>query len=336
MATLPATGAPPSTPLPGHLRELRWRTWRGVVWRSLWNFFDDKCADQAAALTYYAVLALFPAAIVVVALVNLVSDGRSAVHAILRILADLGVGEVAANSTLTAVLDAVVNQRSSASVLLGFGLLGALWSGANYIGAFTRASNAIYGVTEGRPFWKLRPLQFLLSAVALVLIAVLAIGLVISGPLVDAVGNAVHAPAALRTAWTIGRWPVLVGIVMLLLALLFWVAPNVRQPRFRWLTLGGAVALGVWALVSFGFGLYVANFNSYDRTYGSLGAIIAFLVWLYLSNSAVLLGVEINAQVQRGRQLQAGAAQAYAPLPPKVPGDDPACPQRPFSPAPGG
>jgi membrane protein len=316
-AATPIAAADASGRLPTRLRQLHWPTWRGVLWRSLVNFFDDACADQAAALTYYAVLALFPSAIVVVALVNLVSDGTTAVNALLGILTDLGMGSVAADDSVTTVIETVVSQQSSAKVLLGFGLLGALYSASNYIGAFTRASNYIYGVTEGRPWWKLRPLQVGLSAIALVLMAAVATGLVISGPLVDAVGNLVGADETARTVWTIGRWPVLVAILMLLLSLLFWVAPNVRQPRFRWLSLGGAVALLMWGVVSFGFGLYVANFNSYDRTYGSLGAIIVFLVWLFLTNSAVLLGVEINAQVQRGRQLQAGVADTRTPLPPR-------------------
>jgi membrane protein len=171
--------------------------------------------------------------------------------------------------------------------------------------------------------WRLRPLQVGLSVLALVLMAVVAAGLVISGPLVDAVGNAVHAGGTARTAWSIGRWPVLVMILMLVLSMLFWIAPNVQQPRFRWLTVGGAVALLVWAAATFGFGLYVANFGSYDKTYGSLGAIIAFLVWIYLSNSALLFGVEMNCEVQRARALEADEPDPFPPLPPKKPADPP-------------
>ncbi|OJF11831.1 YihY/virulence factor BrkB family protein [Couchioplanes caeruleus] len=317
-----ATTRPTVRSLPRGIRQLRWSTWRGVLWRSANGYLDDECADLAAALTYNAVLAVFPVAIVVVALVNLVTDGRTAVSTILGILEDLGAGSVVGNDNFRAVLDAVIVEQGSPKTLLGFGVLGALWSASAYVGVFTRASNRIYGVKEGRPVWKLRPLQILLSAVALVLMAVVGTGLVISGPLVDAVGNVLHADSTARTAWSIGRWPVLVMILMLLLSLLFWIAPNVRQPRFRWLTLGGAVALLVWVLASFGFGLYVANFGSYDETYGSLGAIIAFLVWLYLANSALMLGVEINAEVQRGRHLQAGETDPDPPLPPKEPAED--------------
>jgi membrane protein len=194
------------------------------------------------------------------------------------------------------------------------------------VSAFSRASNRIYGVREGRSWWKLQLLEIALAAVGLVLLAMAGAGLVISGPLVDAVGDALHASTATRVLWSAGRWPVLVVIGIVLLSLLFWIAPNVKQPRFRWLTLGGAVALVIWAIVTFGFGLYVANFGSYDRTYGSLGAIMAFLVWLYLSNTAVLLGVQVNAQVQRGRLIQAGDGDPTTPLEPRVSAADPGAP----------
>jgi membrane protein len=157
-----------------------------------------------------------------------------------------------------------------------------------------------------------------------VLMALVATGLVISGPMVDAVGNALGAGSTARLAWSIGRWPVLVIMLMLVLSILFWIAPNVQQPRFRWLTVGGTVAMLAWAAATFGFGLYVANFGSYDKTYGSLGAIIAFLVWIYLSNSALMLGVEINCEVQRARALQAGEPDPFPPLPPKTAPDAPA------------
>lgn len=315
----PARGARPRS-----IHQLHWSAWRGVVWRSLNGFLDDDCSDLAGALTYNAVLAVFPGAIVVVALVNLVADGRTAVNTIIDILKDLGAGSVVADPSFTAVLDAIVVQQSSAKVLLGFGVLGALWSTSNYVGVFTRASNRVYGVAEGRPWWRLRPLQVAMSAIALVFMALVAAGLVISGPMVDAVGNALGAGSTARLAWSIGRWPVLVIMLMLVLSMLFWIAPNVQQPRFRWLTVGGTVAMLAWAAATFGFGLYVANFGSYDKTYGSLGAIIAFLVWIYLSNSALMLGVEINCEVQRARALQAGEPDPFPPLAPKKAPDTPA------------
>ncbi|MEV7330346.1 YihY/virulence factor BrkB family protein [Micromonospora sp. NPDC093244] len=311
--------------LPRRVRQLNWRTWRGVLVRSVRNFVTDNCSDWAAALTYYGVLALFPSAIVVVALVGLVSSGERTVDTVVDLANQVGAGSVLTDDEggVVGVIRSVVVEQSNPKLLLSFGLLGALWSASGFIGAFTRASNAIYGVTEGRAVWKLRPLQIGLAAITLVLLAVVALGLIVSGPVTDAVGDLVNAGGLARRVWSVAKWPVLAMIMMVLLSLLFWIAPNVRQPRFRWLTPGGAVALVSWALVSFGFGLYVANFASYDATYGSLGAAIAFLVWLYLSNSALMLGVQINAEVQRGRQLQAGDPDPEEPvLPPRKPADD--------------
>ncbi|WCN83594.1 YihY/virulence factor BrkB family protein [Micromonospora sp. LH3U1] len=313
------------TGVPRRMRQLSWRTWRGVLVRSVQGFVNDNCSDWAAALTYYGVLALFPSAIVVVALVGLVSTGERTVDTVVDLVNQVGAGSVLADDEggVVGVIRSVVLEQSNPKLLLSFGLLGALWSASGFIGAFTRASNAVYGVSEGRPVWKLRPLQIGLAAITLVLLAVVALALIVSGPVTDAVGDLINAGGLARTVWSVAKWPALAMIMMVLLSLLFWIAPNVRQPRFRWLTPGGGVALLVWALASFGFGLYVANFGSYDTTYGSLGAAIAFLVWLYLSNSALMLGVQINAEVQRGRQLQAGDPNPEEPvLPPRKPADD--------------
>ncbi|MEU4715355.1 YihY/virulence factor BrkB family protein [Micromonospora purpureochromogenes] len=308
--------------VPRRVHQLSWSTWRGALVRSGRNFVKDNCADWAAALTYYGVLALFPSTVVVVALVGLVSDGERTVDTVLDLARDIGAGSVVANDGFVSVVRTVVDQQSGAKVLLSFGLLGALWSASGFIGAFTRASNAIYGVEEGRPFYRLRPMQIGLAAVSLVLLAVVALGLIVSGPVTDAVGDLLGAGGLARTVWSVAKWPVLALVMMTLLSLLFWIAPNVRQPRFRWLTPGGAVALLSWIVASAGFGLYVANFGSYDVTYGSLGAVIAFLVWLYLSNCALMFGVQINAELQRGRVLQAGAEDPGEPvLAPKAPAD---------------
>ncbi|MCW3844171.1 YihY/virulence factor BrkB family protein [Micromonospora yasonensis] len=302
---------------PRRMRQLSWATWRGVLVRSGRNFVKDNCADWAAALTYYGVLALFPATVVVVALVGLVSDGERTVDTVIDLAREIGAGSVVGNDAFVSAVRGVVTQHGPAKALLSFGLLGALWSASGFIGAFTRASNAVYGVEEGRPFYRLRPLQMGLAAVSLLLLAVVATGLIVSGPVTDAVGNLLHAGGVARAVWTVAKWPLLAVVAMTLLSLLFWIAPNVRQPRFRWLTPGGALALLAWVLVSFGFGLYVANFGSYDVTYGSLGAVIAFLVWLYLSNCALMLGVQVNAELQRGRRIQAGDDPDDPALPPR-------------------
>ena len=313
-------------PLPRKIRQLRWRTWRGILWRSVTGYVNDDCSDFAAAMTYQSVTAIIPSLVVIVALINLVTSGTTALDATIGILRDLGAGPVVDNPALLSIVESLLVRQDSAKVLLGFGLLLALWSASGYVGTFTRASNRIYGVREGHSWWKLELLQVALAAVALVLLAAGGVFLVVSGPVVKAVGDTLHAGETVRQLWSIGRWPVLVAIAVTLLSLLFWIAPNVQQPRLRWLTVGGSVAMVVWAAVSFGFGLYVANFGSYNRTYGSLGAIMAFLVWTYLSNIALLLGVQVNAEVQRGRLLQAGDEDPEAPLAPRLPAEDPGTP----------
>lgn len=275
-----------------------------MLTRSVRSFVEDNCTDWAAALTYYGVLALFPGAIVVVALVSLVADGADAIQAILGLLRDLLPASVMAG--IDEPISRVLSERGKAKALLSVGAIGAVWSASGYVGAFTRASNAIYGVAERRKWYVLRPLRLGLTVVSLLLTAVLALGLVVSGPVAYAVGRALRLGTAPVRVWQVGRWPLLVVLAAALLSLLFWIAPNVHQPRLRWLTVGGTVTLVAWFLMSAGFGIYVANFGSYDATYGSLGAVVVFLVWLFLSNCAVMLGVEINAEVARGRESRTG------------------------------
>jgi membrane protein len=279
-------------------------TWLGIAKRSFKEFADDNCTDWAAALTYYGVQALFPAIIVLVAMVGLIANGQQTIDTLLQTVQQMGAGS--AVDALRGPITEVVKARKAAGIGLVVGLLGALWSASAYISAFTRASNAIYEVEEGRPIWKLRPQQIGVTLGALVAVALVAGGLVVSGPVAEWIGEKLHIGHIAVTIWSIGKWPVLILIVTVLISVLYWFAPNVQQPRFRWFTVGGAVALLVWIAASAAFGFYVANFSSYNKTYGSLGAIIAFLVWLYISNCAILLGAEINAEMERGRELQAG------------------------------
>jgi membrane protein len=303
------------------LGQLRPRTWFGVLVRSAKGFKRDDCADLAAGLTYYALLSVFPAAIVVVALVGLVANSQSAVDSIMDVVNDLAPSGGA--DALEDRIREVVAGRDTARFLLSFGLLGAIWSASGYVRSYTRAANAIYEVEEGRRAWRLIPTQVAITVAALVLVAVVVVGLVVSGPVARAIGDAVGLGDSAVTAWGIVKWPVLILVAGLVLSLLSWIAPNVQPPRFRWFTVGGAVSLLVWAAVSVGFGFYVANFGNYDATYGALGAVIVFLIWVYLGNCAILFGVEINAELQRGRRLQAGEQLEpdEPPLPPRVAAD---------------
>jgi membrane protein len=308
MTTEPPFPDPEDPRKPDDPTELHKRSWWGIVRRTVVEFKEDDCTDWAAALTYYGVLSMFPALIALTSLVGLLGDPRKTTDALLGIVDSLG--PATAVETFAEPVRQVASQQDTAGLLLVVGLLGALWSASGYVGAFSRAANAIYEVEEGRPFWKLRPLQILVTLVCVLLLALVALSLVVTGPLAEAVGEAVGLGGAVVTLWDYLKWPVLALVVSTIFSLLYYATPNVRQPRFRWFTLGGFVALLVWVLASALFALYVANFGSYNKTYGSLGAVVIFLVWLWLSNVAVLFGAEFNAELERGRELQAGMREA--------------------------
>ncbi len=284
-----------------------------VLRRVLREFGKDECTDIAAALTYYAVLALFPAVIALLSLVGLVGQGPQTVDTLLQILRDVGAGGAA---------DAVeprlqeLSTTSGAGLALAVGVALALFSASGYVGSFARAMNRIYEVGEGRPIWKLRPQMYLLTAVLVLLVALVAVALVVSGPAADAVGRAIGVGDTAVTAWSIAKWPVLLAVVVLIVAMLYQFTPNVRQPKFRWLSVGAVLAILTWVVLSAGFGLYVANFGSYGKTYGSLAGVIVFLLWLWITNLALLFGAELDAELERGRELQAGiAAEEQVQLP---------------------
>ncbi len=295
--------------------ELTRASWFYVIRKTAREFSDDQCTDLAAALTYYSVLALFPAAIAILSLVGLVGQSTETVDTVLQILRDIGASSAA--DTLESPLTQL-SQSQSAGLGLIVGLAVALWSASGYVGAFGRGMNRIYEIDEGRPIWKLRPAMLLITLITVVLTALVAVGLVLTGPAAQAVGDAVGLGDTAVMVWNIAKWPVLLAVVILIVALLYYATPNVKQPKFRWVSVGAVVAILTWVLASALFGFYVANFSSYDRTYGSLAGVIAFLLWLWITNLALLFGAELDAEVERGRQLQAGLpAEEVIQLPPR-------------------
>jgi membrane protein len=295
--------------------DLARRSWFYVARKTRREFVDDQCTDLAAALTYYSVLALFPAAIALTSLLGLVGQGTSAVETVLDIGDDLG-----ASSIVDVVRDPLVelSQSQAAGLALVLGLAGALWSASGYVGAFGRAMNRIYETREGRPIWKLRPAMLVLTVVLMVLTAATLLALVVSGPVAESVGDAIGLGSTAVVVWDIAKWPVLLVVVVTIVALLYYATPNVKQPKFRWVSVGAVLAIVTWAVLSAAFGFYVANFSSYDRTYGTLGGAIVFLLWLWLTNLALLFGAELDAELERGRELQSGiAAERELQLPPR-------------------
>jgi membrane protein len=265
-------------------------------------------SDWAAALTYYGLLSLFPALIALVSIVGLVGDPVSTTQTVTQIVTKLGPSSAA--DTFAGPIKSITSHRSAAGVLLVVGLATALWSASSYVGAFMRAANVIYETPEGRPFWKLRPLQILVTLVMLLLLAAVALALVLTGPVVDAVAGPLGVGSTAVSIWNIAKWPVLLGVVVTMFAVLFYAAPNVKLAGFRWVTPGALFAIVLWLIASAAFAFYVANFGSYDKTYGALGGVVCLLVWFWITNVALLLGMELNSERERSRELTAGVRGA--------------------------
>jgi membrane protein len=276
--------------------------------RAVSEFRQDNLTDWAAALTYYGLLSLFPALIAMVSLLGLFGDPRTTTASLTEIITSIGPESAA--QTFEGPIRSVVSNQSAAGFAFVFGLLVALWSASGYIGAFIRASNVIYETAEGRPFWKLRPLQLAVTLAMVVAMALLALGLVLTGPIVEAVAGPVGLSGTAVDVWDIAKWPVMVAVFVLMVDLLYYAAPNAKLRGFRWVTPGCLVAMVAWAAASAAFAAYVANFGSYDKTYGTLGGLVALLVWLWISNLAILFGHQLNAERERSAEIEEGAPRA--------------------------
>jgi membrane protein len=279
-----------------------------TVKRTVTEFSEDNMTDWAAALTYYGLLALFPALIALVSVIGLVGDPASTTKTITEMVTKLGPSSAA--DTFAGPIKSITSHRSAAGILFVVGLATALWSASGYVGAFMRAANVIYETPEGRPFWKLRPLQILVTLVMIILAAAVALALVLTGPVVDAVAGPLGIGSTAVSIWNIAKWPVLLVVVVTMFAVLFYAAPNVKLAGFRWVTPGAVLAIVVWLVASAAFAFYVANFSSYDKTYGALGGVVCLLVWFWITNIALLLGMELNSERERSRELADGVKGA--------------------------
>jgi membrane protein len=289
--------------------DLQKRSWFATVKRTVKEFQDDNLTDWAAALTYYAVLSLFPALIALISILGLVVDPATSTRVITDIVSQLGPSS--AVETFTGPIQSIADSQGTAGVLLIVGIATALWTASGYVGAFMRASNAIYEREEGRPFFKLRPWQLLVTLVLVLMAALVVLSLIVSGPVAEAIGNAVGLGSTAVTIWGIVKWPVLIVVVMVMLALLYWASPNAKPAGFKWISPGSVLAVILWILASVAFAFYVSNFSSYNETYGALGGVIVFLVWMWITNIAVLLGAELNAEIERSREIEAGVPGAH-------------------------
>ena len=300
--TAPA-GSPTKIGGPASPSQLGWRSWWGALRRTVTEFNNDNLTDWAAALTYYGILSLFPGLLVLIAALRL--TGAATTQRVLDGITGLAPG--AARDVLSRAADNLLQgQKSTAGLLALVGLAGALWSSSGYVGAFMRASNVIYDVPEGRPLWKTLPIRLALTVATGVCIAASAGAIVLTGGVAEQLGAFLGIGEVTVLIWDIAKWPVLVVLISLVFALLYWASPNAQHRGFRWISPGSVLAVVVWLASSAGFALYVTNFGSYNKTYGSVASVIIFLIWLWLSNIAVLLGAELEAELQRARAAEGG------------------------------
>ncbi len=298
-------GRAPETPT-----DLKAGSWWSVLKRTVREFKEDNLTDWAAALTYYGVLAIFPALIVLVSVLGLL--GSSATQPLIDNLGKVAPGP--AQEIFSSAIKNLQGAKGAAGIFFIVGLAGALWSASGYVAAFMRASNSIYDMPEGRPVWKTLPVRVGLTVVLLVLLAISAVAVTLTGGLAKEVGGVLGLSDTAVTVWNIAKWPVLLVLVSFMSALLYWAAPNVKHPKFRWVSPGGVLAVIGWVIASAAFAFYVANFGSYNKTYGALAGPIVFLVWLWISNVVILLGAEFNAELERGRAIEAGHPEDAEPF----------------------
>jgi membrane protein len=296
--------------LPDKPGELDRGSWWQAIKRTVREFREDNLTDWAAALTYYAILAVFPALLALVSIVGLM--GSSTTQSLIDNLGQVAPGP--AKDIFTSAIENLQQNQGAAGIMLIVGLAIAIWSASGYVSAFMRASNAIYDVEEGRPIWKSVPTRVGTTLVLLLLLAITAVGVVFTGGLAEQAGKVIGVDKTAVDVWNIAKWPVLLAIVSLMFAILYYAAPNVKHPKFRWVSPGGLVAVVLWIVASAAFAFYVANFSSYNETYGAIGGVIVFLTWLWITNIAVLFGAELNAELERGRQIEAGMDEDQEPF----------------------
>jgi membrane protein len=276
--------------------------WFATLKRTITEFKEDNLTDWAAALTYYGILAIFPALLAMVSILGLL--GQDTTQSLIDNLGKVAPGP--AKDIFTNAIKNLQKSQGAAGIFFIVGIALALWSASGYVAAFMRASNAIYDVEEGRPIWKTAPTRFLTTLVLMLMLAAVAVGVTFTGGLAKEAGSVLGLSDSAVTVWNIAKWPVILLVVITMFAVLYWAAPNVKHPKFQWVSPGGIVGVLLWLLASAAFAFYVANFASYNKTYGALGGVIIFLTWLWISNIAILLGAEFNAELERGRQIEGG------------------------------
>src|SRR3954471_3992866 len=316
-----STSDAPARDVPNQPTDLPKESWPSILKRTFKQFSDDQLTTWAAALTYFGVLSLFPMLLALVSVLGVI--GPSATQPLLDNLGSVAPGP--AKDILTNVLTSLQSNKGGSTVALIIGLAAAIWSASGYIGAFMDAANNVWDVEEGRPIWKKLPVRLGVTIVLLVLLTITALAVVFTGPLAQKMGDLIGLGSTFVSVWSIAKWPVLLVIVSFMISLLYWACPNVKQPGFPWISPGGLLAVILWLIASALFALYVANFSSYNKTYGSLGGVIVFLTWLWITNIIILLGAEFNSEMERSKAIRGGHPpdeEPYLPLRDEPKADD--------------
>ena len=307
---------PDSDRKPDSPTDLTKPAWGYIVKRTIREFSSDRCTDLAAAMTYFAVLSVFPGLLAVVSLLGVVGQGEATTRTIIEMLERLGAPENAVS-----LIEGPINQlttSTAAGLTLAVGVIGAVWTASGYVRSFGRAMNNIYEVPEGRPIWKLYPIMLGITLSLIITVVLMMLLLLLSGQVAETLGSMIGLGDTALQTWNIAKWPVMVLLVVFMIALLYYATPNVRQPKFRWISIGAFVAILVMAAATAGFGFYVSNFGNYNATYGTIGGVIVLLLWIWIMNVVLLFGAELDAEIERGRQLQAGIeAEETLRLPPR-------------------
>jgi membrane protein len=286
---------------PEGVTDLSGKSWSDAFKRTVNAFRADKLGVWAAALTYFGVLSIFPALLVLVSVLGLL--GESVTNSLIQNLEEVAPGT--AQEIFTNAIKNLQGAGSASAVAFVIGIVSAIWAASGYVAGFMDASNAIYDVEDGRGLTKALPVRVGLTIVLMVLAAVIAFAVTLTGGLAKATGDLLGVGDSAVDVWAIAKWPVLLLLVSLLLAVLYWGTPNVKVP-FRLISPGSLFAVLGWVIASIVFAFYVSNFASYNKTYGALAAPIVFLLWLWITNICVLLGAELNAELERSRALEAG------------------------------
>ncbi|WP_417510111.1 YihY/virulence factor BrkB family protein [Microbacterium sp.] len=289
------------------------RLWTFAIRRIFRAFAADGCADVGASLAFYAILALLPASMVGFSILSVLGRDEETAQISLDVVRAVAPEEAA--DGVADFLRELADLRMS-GLLLASGVLLSIWAVARYVGVFARGMNRIHRVEEGRRIWALKLSQLAIAVVIIVCAVIAALFLAGSDRVAQAVGEVFGLGEVALFIWRIVRWPLLVLLVVFVVALLYYFAPNIRPSRFRWMSLGAAVAILVLAIASMAFGFYIANLSDYDRVYGPLAGVIIFALWMWIANMSLLVGVEFDRELERVRELRDGVpAERQVQLP---------------------